>query len=88
MKLTFTKKFNKQVAKIASKELAEEIIAVITEAENAAIISEISNIKKLSGFKLYYRIRIGDYRIGLFLNGDTLEFAAFDHRKDTYKHFP
>ena len=35
MKLTFTKKFNKQVAKIASKELAEEIIAVITGSELA-----------------------------------------------------
>lgn len=88
MKLAFTKKFNKQVAKITSKELADEIIAVITEAESAVTISNISNIKKLSGYKFYYRIRIGDYRIGLFLNGDILEFAAFDHRKDIYKHFP
>mgnify|MGYP001793954038 CR=1 FL=1 len=46
MKLAFTKKFNKQVSKIASKELADEIIAVNKEAENAARIPEISNIKK------------------------------------------
>lgn len=35
-----------------------------------------------------YRIRIGDYRIGIFVEGKTVEFARVVHRKDIYQQFP
>jgi mRNA interferase RelE/StbE len=88
MKLAFTKKFLKQIEKIYSQKLKEQVAGIISDAEQADSISEIEGIKKLSGFRFYYRIRIGDYRIGLYLNKDVLEFAAFDHRKDIYRYFP
>jgi len=46
------------------------------------------NLKKLKGFKTAYRIRVGDYRIGLFISNDTVEFARVVHQKDIYKVFP
>ena len=88
MKLLFTTKFLKQISKFKNRKLADDILKTITEAEKAALIQDINNIKKLSGHKFHYRIRICDYRIGLYLNKDVLEFTAFDHRKDIYKHFP
>lgn len=88
MKLKFTSKFNKQVSKVTSKKLATEIYKIIEAAENAKSINELKNLKKLSGYKFHYRIRIGDYRIGLFLDREVLEFTAFDHRKDIYRYFP
>ena len=48
----------------------------------------IVNLKKLKGFKTAYRIRIGDYRIGVFIDGDIVEFARVVHRKDIYRLFP
>lgn len=56
------------------------------EASNQ--ISEIKNLKKLEGFKNAYRIKTGDYRIGVFIEEDTIEFVRFVHRKDIYKKFP
>jgi mRNA interferase RelE/StbE len=88
MKLGFTKKFDKQISKLNSQKLKDEVASIIEEAEKASNFSGIKNVKKLSGFKYHYRIKLGNYRIGLFLNGDILEFAAFDDRKDIYKHFP
>ena len=35
-------------------------------------ILQINNLKKIRGYKAYYRIRIGDYRIGLKDEGGTL----------------
>jgi len=35
-----------------------------------------------------YRIGIGDYRIGLILEDETLIFVRFLHRKDLYRYFP
>ncbi len=47
----------------------------IEEIEAASRLSDLSNLKKLKAEGAYYRIRIGDYRIGLSLNGDVLAFV-------------
>ena len=88
MKLEFTNKFLKQVSKIKDKKLAKEIEKVIEVTEKAASLSEINNLKKLKGYKDFYRIRLGDYRIGIYFNNGDLTFAAIDNRKDIYKYFP
>ena len=88
MKLAFTKKFLKQVSKLNDPALAKEIEAIIERAEKATVLSEIKNLKKLKGHVGFYRIRSGDYRIGINFHNDSFEFAAFDHRKDIYKYFP
>ena len=51
-------------------------------------MADIPNLKKLKGFEDAYRIRISDYRIGLFIIDNTTVFARFLHRKDIYKFFP
>ena len=88
MRLAFTNKFRKQVLKLKDKRLAKEIQTTIELTEAATSLSEIKNLKKLKGYKTYYRIRTGDYRIGIYFNKDSFEFAAIDHRKDIYKYFP
>ena len=54
----------------------------------AETISDFPKMKKLKGSKNSFRIRIGDYRIGLILEKKNAVFAAFDHRSDIYKYFP
>ena len=51
-------------------------------------LSEISNIKKLKGENNAYRVRVGDYRIGFFVQGDTITFARVLHRREFYRYFP
>jgi len=68
--------------------LKSSIEDVIAEVEQANTINFIGNLKKLKGYKEYYRIRVGNYRIGLQIQNDVVTFAAFLHRKDIYKKFP
>ncbi|MEM9215017.1 MAG: type II toxin-antitoxin system RelE/ParE family toxin [Cyanobacteria bacterium P01_F01_bin.150] len=35
----------------------------------------------------FYRIRIGDYRIGIIVTGDVVSFIRVLHRKDMYRSF-
>ena len=35
-----------------------------------------------------YRLRLGDYRVGIFLVEGVVEFARVVHRRDIYKVFP
>lgn len=51
-------------------------------------MSDISQIKKLTGFKTFYRIKTGSYRIGVEIANNSVIFITFDHRKDIYKRFP
>ncbi len=60
----------------------------IIRAEQANNLNEIPQLKKLIGHKSAYRIRIGDYRIGIFVEGNKIQFARLANRKDIYKIFP
>jgi mRNA interferase RelE/StbE len=43
----------------------------------------------MEGFKNYYRIRMGDYRVGIELeNSTTIRIIIVEHRKNIYKVFP
>jgi len=46
------------------------------------------DISSIKGFKDYYRVRIGDYRIGFKKEGQSVIFMRVKHRKDIYKIFP
>lgn len=88
MNVEYLDKFYKDIDKISSKIVKKKIIELIQHIENSSDISQISNVKKLVGFTTAYRIRIGDYRIGIFFQEDTVIFARILHRKDIYKLFP
>ena len=51
-------------------------------------LTESGSIEKLKGFKIYYRVRFGVYRVGLRFENDTLTFERAVHRKDIYRVFP
>lgn len=88
MNTEFTRKFSQQVMVCNDQKIRNKILETIQFCTKASSMSEVRNVKKLSGYKNYYRIRIGDYRIGIEVNKDIIIFAAFDHRSNIYKYFP
>ncbi len=88
MKVEFLARFDKDLDSILDKRVLEAVAEVIETMEAAAKLGDVSNVKKLTGFKMAYRLRVGHYRIGFFLNGQTVEFARIAHRKEIYKLFP
>lgn len=88
MKVGFKKSFLKELKKLKNKHLKDSIIDCITQVESAKNINDIKNLKKLTGYEAYYRIRVGDYRIGIKIEDEIFYFVVFEHRKDIYKGFP
>jgi mRNA interferase RelE/StbE len=88
MKVEFRESFAKDLRSVRDRTLFTRVKQVIESAEQARNLDEISNIRKLRSTEQYYRIRIGDYRIGLSADNDTLTFIRFLHRKDIYRYFP
>ena len=87
MKVEFRKSFEKDLSKIRDEDLLLRIRAVIEEVENALTLLEMSNIKKLKADGDYYRIRVGDYRIGLTEDEGAITFVRVLHRKEMYRYF-
>lgn len=88
MKVRFDKKFLKDIRKIKSNELKQRITNCIDSVRNAQTLSEIVGIERMKGYKTYFKIRIGDYRIGLEIDGDNVDFIRVLNRKDIYRMFP
>ena len=88
MIIDFKKSFLKGIKKLSNKSLKNSINECIFQIETAENITQIKNIKKLSGYDNYYRIRVGDYRIGIKIEEQIVYFVVFEHRKDIYNVFP
>jgi mRNA interferase RelE/StbE len=88
MKVLIDKSFGKDIQEINDLKLKAKIADVIDEIIIIERISEIKNIKKLKGDSISYRIRIGDYRIGLEYVDNCIKLIRLLHRKDIYKSFP
>ena len=89
MNVEFDRSFDKSLDNIRNKSLYSKIEKTILTCEKAISLSEIPNVKKLAGHKTYYRIRIGDYRMGFeLIEQHTIRLILIAHRKDIYKSFP
>ena len=87
MNVEYSKDFEKSVKKLSGKML-DSIRKVITEVKNAENIKDITDCKKLVGYRNVYRIRIGDYR-ALFtfhieIVNDTVIFRYLVSRGEAY----
>ena len=88
MEVVYSSSFIKSIKKIKNTDLLEKIELVIKNVKLANSINEISNIKKLTGHKTYFRIKISEYRIGVEITDELVSFIQFQHRKDIYNKFP
>ncbi len=89
MEIVFDRSFSKSLDKLTDREIKDKIEQVIAEVDAANSLLDVSNVKKMQGFKTFYRIRVGDYRLGVELeNSLTLRFIVVLHRKDIYRKFP
>ena len=88
MKIQFRASFAKDLRSIKNKDLLNRIKETIEQVEKALTPQDITNLKKLRGGINYYRLRVGEYRIGLTIKSDTVTFVRCLNRKEIYRYFP
>ena len=88
MKAEFRESFLKDLRSIKDKNLLAKVKEAIQSVESTETPDDLANLKKMHGGHGYFRIRIGDYRIGLKLEGETFYFVRFLNRKEIYRYFP
>jgi len=88
MNIYVNKVFLKELAKVPARERQRVEKLLFEEVEFYTSTSQIPNFEKLKGYRIYYKIRFGDYRVGLKFEKNTLYFERILHRKDIYKFYP
>ena len=88
MILKATNRFMRDVEKIKSIELIEEIGFIIDEIEKAESPQDIPGFKIFKKFSGFGRIRASDYRIGVQFSSEIVILRCLLHRSVIYKNFP
>ncbi len=89
MDVEFSKSFDKQTSLFRDKILLKRVSNIIKKVIECKTLNEIPNLKPIVGHPGFYRIRFGDYRIGISLEEETVWFHFFGKRDEsTYKKFP
>ncbi len=89
MRVQFTKSFARDLRKHRkNQELLGQVQRIIENVEQAEAVSELTNLKQLKAEGRYFRIRTGDYRIGVTIEEDLVAFIRVLHRKEIYRFFP
>ena len=87
MKVIFHESFTRDLELVKDAGVRSRVRKVIERVEACRTFTEIPHIKKLAGAKDMFRIRIGDYRIGVVVMGSTVSFVRILHRKNIYRYF-
>ena len=87
MRIEFARRFLKDLEKIKTPKQRQAISEIIEQVSKIDSFKKIPSLKKLVGFKAAYRIRIGQLRIGVFFDGETVLFARIANQKDSYRIF-
>lgn len=83
------KSFQRDIHKIKDQKIKKTLAETIHTVQQAETLSAINNFKKLTGYKDLYRIRLGNYRIGIRLSDDQeIILIRFLHRKEIYQKWP
>jgi mRNA interferase RelE/StbE len=88
MKVSYTSLFSKDLDKIEDNEVLERIEQIIEQVKLIQKPVDIPHIKKMKNAKNAFRIRAGNYRIGIYIIKDTVIFTRVALRKDIYNIFP
>lgn len=86
MILLIDRSFEKDAKKLP-KEVQLKLKEIINLIQLSSNFSEL-NAEKLAGSKDAYRIRLGNYRIGIYKEDNTIILSRVLNRKEIYRYFP
>ncbi len=88
MEVKYSKKFLKQLAAVPSDIQSKIESFVFDELVSTSSIYEMGKVEKMKGYDGFYKVRFGNYRLGLVLENEIITVKAVMHRREIYKFFP
>ena len=87
MNTRFRESFDQDLSALTDAGLLRRIKRVIEQVEAARTFQQVPNLKRLDARGKYYRIRVGDYRVGFVFEHGAVTFVRCLNRKEIYRYF-
>ena len=89
MELEYRASFVRDLRRVRNAVTRGRVLRVIEELEAAPTIAAMPGAVRITAAKgRYYRMRIGDFRLGIAVEGNVAVLVRFLHRRDIYRYFP
>lgn len=88
MKIKYSKKFLKQLAAVPGDIRSKIESFVFEELVSTSSIYEMGKVEKMKGYDGFYKVRFGNYRLGLVIENEVIAVKVVMHRREIYKFFP
>jgi len=88
MEVEYKKKFLKELSKLPAEYARTIEEFIFDDLPNYSSLNDIGKVEKMTGYKNYFKIRFGNYRVGIKKENDCIIIETVKHRKEIYKYFP
>ena len=89
MEIEYNAGFTHDLRRIRNQDLLRRVATAIADLESASSITAVSGaVRMASTSGTYYRLRIGDYRLGFAIEDDKVILVRLLHRREIYRFFP
>ena len=88
MKVIYQKRFLKDLASVPSNLRPSIERFVFEDLPRADSLQSIGKVEKLKGHTTFFKVRFGDFRVGLSFTNDTVTLERVLNRKEIYRKFP
>ncbi len=85
MKLEIRPSFNRDLGRIQRTDLRRRLTRKLEELESASRLTEVTGVLRMEGSDNLYRVRIGDHRLLMEIEGEVVTLVRFGHRRDVYR---
>ena len=88
MKVEYRRRFLKELSKIPSETRLKIEKFVFEDLPKVDSIYDVGVIEQMKGYRSYFKVRFGSYRVGLKIEKEKAVFERALHRRDIYRYFP
>jgi mRNA interferase RelE/StbE len=88
VKVEFSRTFGKDLEAILDIKTLTRFEGAIEGVRKARALTQVRNVKQLKGTAGFFRIRVGHFRLGFKVVGETAIFLRCLPRKEIYRRFP
>jgi len=88
MKVVFAESFARDLERVRNKRVLSQMKDLIRAVRAASSPGDLALLKPLRRYESFYRIRVGQYRVGIEIVKRKISFVRLVHRRDLYRYFP
>ena len=89
MEVRYRELFLRDLKKLKNQPIHDEVFELVfTILPEVKTLRDVTGIKAMKGYPNRYRIRLGNYRVGIEVHGDTVEVMRVLHQREFYRYFP